>query len=270
MTIMYIIVGILLFIIAILWLGLHIQPKHFPPYPGHTQILRTIPVPDGLPAPVDRFYRQVYGDHVPLIVSAVISGRARIRFGPIIFPGRFRFTYSVKHGYRHYIETTFFGLPLMKVNEHFLDGKSRLELPFEVVEGEPKVDQAANLGLWAEFIWLPSVWVTDPRAHWESIDDETASLFVPFTDTQQSFIIRFDPNTNLLRYLESMRYKDAESKEKTLWINEADGWKTFDDDIYIPDGAITWFDQGTPWAIFSVGEVVYNVEIDEYIKAKGA
>ena len=43
----------------------------------------------------------------------------------------------------------------MVVNETYLDGKSRLELPFGVIEDEPKADQAANLGLWGESAWLP-------------------------------------------------------------------------------------------------------------------
>lgn len=269
MGIFYIIAGILLLSIAMLWLGLRIQPRPFTAYPEPSQEFSTIPLPDGLPEPVERFYRQVYGVDLPLIDSAVISGHARVRFGPIAFPGRFRFTYSVRRGYRHYIETTFFGIPIMKVNEWFLDGKSRLELPFGLVEGEPKVDQAANLGLWAEFIWLPSVWVTDPRAQWKGVDEYTAALFVPFEGILQSFIIRFDPDTGLLRLIESMRYRDPDSQQKTLWINEAIAWKIFNNDINIPDGAITWFDQGRPWAIFRVGELIYNTDVDEYIQKKG-
>ncbi|MGH8246898.1 MAG: DUF6544 family protein, partial [Gammaproteobacteria bacterium] len=92
-------------------------------------MLKTIPVPKDLPVPVERFYRKIHGENLPLIESAVISGRAEMRIGRITFPGRFRFTHDAGHGYRHYIEATFFGLPLMKVNEHYLDGKSRMELP---------------------------------------------------------------------------------------------------------------------------------------------
>jgi hypothetical protein len=44
------------------------------------------------------------------------------------------------------------GIPAITVNEHYLDGHSRLELPFGTVENEPKIDMAANLGLWAESI----------------------------------------------------------------------------------------------------------------------
>ena len=32
---------------------------------------------------------------------------------------------------------------------------------------------------------------------------------------------------------------------------------------------ITWLDEGTPWAVFNVEEIVYNVDVQEYIRAKG-
>jgi hypothetical protein len=103
------------------WLGLQIRPDPFPPFSRQSIAPKTFPLPVGLPAPVERFYLQIYGDSVPVIESAVISGRAKIRINGITFPGRFRFTHDAGEGYRHYIEATFFGLPLLKVNEHYLD-----------------------------------------------------------------------------------------------------------------------------------------------------
>jgi hypothetical protein len=267
-----IVIGILVTLGALLvlgWLGLKIKPKPFDPYPAQTAEQGTIPLPEDLPPPVKRFYQAIYGKQVPVIKSAVISGRAHLRPFGITFPGRFRFTYQAGKEYRHYLETTIFGLAVMKVNEHYLGGKSCLKTPFGVIENEPKVDQAANLGLWAESIWLPSILITDPRVRWESVDEHTALLRVPFGGTEETFVIRFDPQTGLLRFLESMRYRQADDQAKILWINEAREWQDVSGTAVLPVGAVTWFDQGTPWAVFTVEEVVYNSDVSVYIQATG-
>ena len=116
---MRIVIGILItlvVLVAIGWLGLKVKPKPFDPYPAQTPELETIPLPDDLPPPVERFYRAVYGDQIPVIESAVISGRAQMRLFGITFPARFRFTHIAGQDYRHYIEATMFGLPITLVS----------------------------------------------------------------------------------------------------------------------------------------------------------
>jgi hypothetical protein len=82
-------------------------------------------------------------------------------------------------------------------------------------------------------------------------------------------VARFDPHTDLLRILEVMRYKEASDADKVLWINEVLGWETFHG-IQVPVPAtVTWLDEGTPWSTWIHDDVVYNVEVSEYIRARG-
>ena len=128
MKIIIVAVSVLLGIFILAWLGLKIQPASFTQLSMQTTSPETIPLPEGLPKPVERYFREIYGEEIPIIESAVITGKASMRVNGITFPARFRFTHQAGMGYRHYIESTIFGIPIMKVNETYLDGHGRMEL----------------------------------------------------------------------------------------------------------------------------------------------
>lgn len=249
------------------WAGMVFRPAPFPTYGQHGDIEST-PLPAGLPAPVERFYRQLYGERVPVLRSAVITGRATMRINGLTLPARLRFTHEAGRNYRHYFEVTYFGLPVMAVNESYLDGHELMELPFGTFAG-PTYDQAGNLGMWAELLaYLPAALLADPRVRWEPVDATTAWLVVPFGEDEERFLLRFDPHTGLLRLAESLRYQD-ERLVKTLWMNQALAYGEIGGYTLMTRSALTWQDDGRPWAVFSVEDVAYNVDVSGYVRARG-
>ena len=156
-------VGILGGITALLWTGLQVPPAPFAAVGQSPAAQERIPLPAGLPAPVERFYRSIYGDTIPLLKTAVITGRGSMRpVGGVTMPARFRFTHHAGQSYRHYFETTIFGVPLLRVNEYDVNGSGRMELPWGADQG-PHIDQAANLSLWGEIAaWMPAVLLDRP------------------------------------------------------------------------------------------------------------
>ncbi len=264
-TLLIIIIGITV-IIAVVFIGLQIKPAPFAPINGAEKPLETIPLPAGLPAPVDRFYRTLYGNEIPIIETVVFSGRAKLVFSGITFPARFRFTHNAGYDYHHNIELALFGFPIMKADESYINGRGRMVLPFGTIENEPKIDQAANLGLWAETIWFPAVFLTDPRAAWEAVDATTALLHVPFGEETQTFTVYFDNETGYILSMQTMRFKEADSPEKVRWTNEALEWGTIGGQKILTVGAVTWEGDPKPWAVFTVEEIVYNVNTEFAIK----
>ena len=96
-----------------------------------------------------------------------------------------------------------FGRPLLKVNERYLNGQAWLKLPVGVIENEPKVNSAANLGLWGESIWFPTIFITDSRVRWQASTSNTARLIVPFETGEDTFTVFFDPETDLITRMEA-------------------------------------------------------------------
>ena len=263
--------GVLVLVLFVGWLGFQIEPSPFPDYPeAQPASIETVALPAGLPAPVERFYRKMYGDRIPVVTSAVLTGRARVRpAGPIYLPARYRFTHVAGQDYRHYIEVCWFGTPILRINERYVDGESLAEIPIIGTDSGPKMEWSANQGMWAETWQFPALFLTDPRVRWEPLDAETALLVVPFKETEQSFVVRFDPASGLPTWSETMRYKGSASAEKTLWLTHADAWAELDGVLTNTVGSATWIDDGQPWATFRLEDLRLDVDVDEYVRGRG-
>ena len=84
-------------------------PAPFPEFTGDGGLTEFLDVPSGLPAPVARYIEVTCGDRLPVMSSAVITGRMTMRIKGLSLPGRWRFVHEVGTGYRHYMEVTVFG-----------------------------------------------------------------------------------------------------------------------------------------------------------------
>ena len=157
----------------------------------------------------------------------------------------------------------------MKVNEHFINQKSRLALPFGVVENEPQIDEAANLGMWSETMMFPGVFLSTEGVRWEPINDTSAKLIVPFNDQEDQFKVFFNPESGLIDKMEAMRWKNAGDHEKVRWQaqvrewGEIKGWKM---PVLF---AAQWMDEKTPWLIARIEDVAWNVDVSDYITQVG-
>lgn len=245
------------------WLGLRFLPKPFAPHPADPEApadLASVDLPDGLPAPVRRYAKVTIGDRLPVVRTAVISGRGWLRFGPVTVPARFRFYHLAGRSYHHSMQATWFGLPILRVEESYHRGRSLFKMPFGTLDNDPATNRAACMGLWAESIWLPTILFTDPRVRWEADGDAAARLTYPYGEIEDSLLFRFDPASGLPVEIIGMRNR-GKAEEFIEWRNVALRWQTLNA-IQIPiDAETIWADQGYAWARWRVERVDYNVDV---------
>jgi hypothetical protein len=232
-----------------------------------------VPIPPDVPPPVLRYYRAVFADGaVPVVDTAVLSGRGRLTIRGLTFPIRWRFVHQAGRAYRHHIEATWTGLPVFRVDEWYRDGCLRMETPAGVLAGDPLADRAANLALWAESLQsLPAALVTDARVRWEAIDAARARLVVPFGREEDSFTVTFDARTGLLRAMVVPRYR-AETRETLPWHVEADpsSARPFGGVRLATVSSARWADAARPWLTVTLEEAAYNADVSATLGVPGA
>ena len=191
-------------------------------------------------------------------------------FMNIPIPARFVFVHNAGKDYRHYFEATLFGIPLLKINEGYIDGASFFESPMASYYDEVNANQGANLALWAEANWFPALWLTDSRVRWEPVDKHTSLLYVPYEKGEESFLVRFDAQTGLIDLMEAMRYRDTgQGQPKILWIIRNEPGQPVAGTKIPSASSVMWLDQGKPWAYFNLEDLSYNVDVSTYINQRG-
>ena len=171
------VVGSLSALAALGWLGLQIPSPVAPLQNEPSQDLGTVRVPETLPAPVRRYLQVALGDRSQRIESAVYWGRARANFG-VWMPLRFQLYHRVGYDFRRDMQITWFGLPVLKALDQYVNGQGMTGLVGKADSGA-RIDQGSNMILFAEGPLYPAIFVTDGRIRWVAIDETSAQLFFP-------------------------------------------------------------------------------------------
>ncbi len=247
------------------WLGLRRNPRGFPPPAGTPGDLGTVAVPDELPRPVARYLRAALGDPAPLLASAVVLGKGRMRLLGLWAPVRFRFTLLAGQAYRHEIDIVWWGWPVLRADERFQGGQATMRLPFGTVRDSPQVDSAANLALWGESVWFPSAFAADQHLQWQPGEDDAAVLVVPSPEGTDRLRFNFDRETGLVASVEALRYRGPRDRAKTPWCVQVSDWERFQGVLAPSRLAIRWLDQRGPWLLLDVETIVYNLDVSSLL-----
>ena len=246
------------------WAGLQVAPSNLPAPVDKRQDLGSVEIPTDLPGPVRRYFQVSLGQPAPRIESLVVYGRARANFG-IWLPLRYRLVHRPGYDFERYMEVTWFGLPVLKAIDRYVDGTGMTGPVGKAATG-PAVDQGANMILWAEAPLMPSLWITDRRIRWEAVDDTTARLVFPFGNEEDELIVHFDPESGLITHMTALRYRDEQSG-KTPWRVDFTSWQTANGVKMPARIAVTWEDQGEPWSTWDIEQVFWNVNISKTLPA---
>lgn len=219
----------------------------------------TVTLPADLPEPVARYYRSigVDGGTAERVDTMVLWGRAWMRRAPLPrLPVSFWSGHRVGWSGRQRLAVTWFGLPVLRGVDDYIDGHGRMRIGRTLVTG-PEIDQGENLFLWAELLLVPSVLVTRPGVRWEAVDAEHAVLHVPFGPDSERLTVRFDPVTGRLAECHAMRYRTP-GRPKVGWHITFDHWSG----SHPTRIGVRWADQTRPWFVLDVDGVAVNVPVD--------
>lgn len=256
--------GGLVALTSIGWAGLQVTPPNLPSSLAKPRDLGIVEVSTDLPAPVRRYIEAALGRQALRIESLVVYGRARANFG-LWLPLRYRLVHQPGYAFERYMEVTWFGLPVLKAIDRYVDGVG-MTGPIGKAATGPAIDQGANMILWAEAPLMPSLWLTDDRLRWEAIDNTTTRLVFPFGNTEDEMTVHFDPQSGLVARITALRYRDEQSG-KIPWHVNFLSWQTVNGATLPARIAVTWDDQREPWSYWDIEDVYWNVDISETLPA---
>ncbi|OGO58014.1 MAG: hypothetical protein A2Z32_06415 [Chloroflexi bacterium RBG_16_69_14] len=219
-----------------------------------------------LPAPVSRWLQVAYPDGVPDVDTLVFEGSARIKRGRMPWiPIHARMHHRLGRDHVADMRIKLGPLTLLRVIDASIAGVGISKVGRTADLG-PQIDQGAFLFLWGEALIYPSSWPYLPGMRWESVNEATVRVHLPFRGGFEVATLSFDRTTGQVVRFEADRYKGARGT-KVRWRGDYLDWRLFDGVLTPGRILVTWLDEPAPWFEMRVERVLADVSIDRALAA---
>lgn len=213
-----------------------------------------------LPAPVGRFAQITRPDPAHEAHTVLLEGRGRFRQRPLPWlPMRTRVHVVPGQARVMDILVAIGPLTLMRVLDAFVDGRGITKAVGSADVG-PEIDQGAFHTLVIETMLRPWAW-SRLDVRWESHDETTARLLVPFAGETEEATVRFDPTTALPASYQAPRYKGRGSRVD--WRVDLREWRGSGPARTPGRTIVTWADEPGPWFDMRIERALVDVDVSD-------
>nr|WP_294941784.1 DUF6544 family protein [uncultured Mucilaginibacter sp.] len=216
---------------------------------------------NGLPAPVQRYFKHVLKEGQPYINYVRLKHSGKFKPGAdkkwVNIVGEEYFT-TAKPGFLWKGETAMF-----TATDRFMDGSGGLKVnifnTYPMVNGKgSKFDQGELLRWLGECVWFPTSLLPGEDLRWTAIDNKQAKLTFRYGGLEVHYIVMFDDNNEIIQ-LQTMRYMGDGCLE--TWVAKLKNYRKING-VMIPfDIEAAWeLKQGTlSYADFHLEAIEYNI-----------
>jgi hypothetical protein len=222
-------VGAFVAYLIIFRIGFFFKPAEHKPELEPIDPPEMIPLPDDLPAPMRRYLQMCFGDEVPLPTTAVAwglgkrIGRSFGRLGPLWMPSYWALYLVPGREFVYRLTVTWFGRKMLQGGDELRQGYGRFIMNKDRLENT-NINKSEWIMMWMYTILAaPSAILADAKNTWEAVDDESATLSVPYQDgSRWEFTLLFDSESGQLTGVDTMRVTSRDGKEIPYMIRMGD------------------------------------------------
>jgi hypothetical protein len=237
-----------------------IQPKFY----NQTEL-------EGLPAPVQRYFRKVLKDGQPLITSMKLSqegqfnmSETKVEWNPFTAT-QIAIAQPPGFDWDGHIQVVP-GLNIL-VHDTYRSGVGNLHASLfglftvAAMHDTPELNQGELMRFFAEGAWYPTALLPSQGVRWEAIDDNSARGTLTDGKTTASIVFRFNAEGTIDTFRADARYGTFDGKLSAMpWVGRMSEY-AMRDEMYIPlNGEVGWERPQGNWLYFKgrITEIEYE------------